>query len=612
MAGSREELLAAVFHSASEAMSIIGLDGTILAWNPAAEKLFGYSQAEAVGALSPQVNPDGSPSESARAIEALRRGEKVVEQILPRVSKDGQPLYISITFSPLVVAGELRAVLTASRDVTERHRMAEELQHREREQARLASLVETTHDAVFSRDREGRILTWNRAAEQLYEYTAEEAVGQLWTMLIPPDRLSFVKARANTVSPERPLIDSHNVNVTKSGRHIHVSVTVSPIRGADGEEIGASVIARDLTERHHAEEVARTLAAKEEQLRASQKMEAIGSLAGGVAHDFNNLLTVILASSALALGRLSVRDPMYRELTEIQAAAERAAALTRQLLTFSRHRVLQLAVLDVGSVVGELEPMLRRLIGEDVELLLSSPSGLPPVTADRDQLGQVLVNLVANARDAMPGGGRLGIEVSVCELDAKFASTHLGVKSGRHVMLKVSDSGQGMDSETKARIFEPFFTTKGERGTGLGLAMVFGIVKQFDGTIWVDSEPGKGTSFSIYLPCSDKPLRTFKEPSTPKVLHGAETILLVEDEPAVRAVVRAVLQNSGYCVLDAQGPGDALILSEQHEGKIHLLLTDVVMPRMSGPQLAKRLLETRPGMRVIYMSGYTGHALMNG
>jgi two-component system cell cycle sensor histidine kinase/response regulator CckA len=359
-------------------------------------------------------------------------------------------------------------------------------------------------------------------------------------------------------------------------------------------------------------EAASTLQLAETQLRQSQKMEAVGMLAGGIAHDFNNLLSVILCYSELLAGDLKPGDPMRSDLQDITDAGMRAAALTQQLLAFSRRQALQINTLDLNEVFGGMEPMLRRVIGEDVELtLLTSEIGM--VRADRGQVEQIIMNLTVNARDAMPRGGKLTVETAEVVLDEAYAALHSGMTAGPHVMLAISDTGEGMDDATLARVFEPFFTTKAVgKGTGLGLATVFGIVRQSGGTIWASSEVGKGTTFEIYFPIS--PAAPDEVPATPpmerRTLRGSETILVVEDEERVRAVVCTILRKYGYAVLQAQSGGDALIIAEQHPDPIHLLLTDVVMPRMSGRELAERLLKDRPNMKLLYTSGYTDDAVV--
>ena len=350
----------------------------------------------------------------------------------------------------------------------------------------------------------------------------------------------------------------------------------------------------------------------EQQLRHAQKMEAVGRLAGGVAHDFNNILSVILSYTEMYLEELKPEDPFRVDLEEIHKAAMRAVGLTRQLLAFSRKQILQPRAVDLNRTVSSLATMLERLLGENIELSLLTAPQSHDVHADPGQLEQVIVNLAVNARDAMPTGGKLTIETSAVELDEKFAAKHFNIKPGQYVMLALSDTGVGMDEATRNRIFEPFFTTKGpDKGTGLGLAMVFAIVEQSGGSIWVYSELGRGTTFKIYLPRARRTSDTAEIPAmTSAHVGGHETILLVEDDDAVRVLVRTILRRHSYTVLEAQNGGEAFLISEQFQGPIHLLLTDVIMPRMSGRQIAERLSLLRKDMKVLYMSGYTDDAIV--
>jgi signal transduction histidine kinase/ActR/RegA family two-component response regulator len=367
---------------------------------------------------------------------------------------------------------------------------------------------------------------------------------------------------------------------------------------------------REIAERQRAEEALRK---SEDQLRHSQKMDAIGRLAGGVAHDFNNLLTVILSYSDLLLARTDAGSEARTGLTEIQRAGRRAAELTRHLLAFSRRQVLDPAILDLNEILKSLNAMLPRLLRESVELTFSLAPDLGRIRADRGQVEQVVMNLVVNARDAMPEGGKLLMETANVDLDADYAAGHLGVLPGPYVLLAVSDTGIGMDRATQARAFEPFFTTKEQgKGTGLGLSTVFGIVQQSGGAIWLYSEPGQGATFKIYLPRVEGAVRPLVLPETTAARpRGTETILLLEDEEQVRAIARSILADAGYHVLVAATPAEALLVSERHPTRIDLLLTDLVMPKMNGKQVSEKIRFLRPGIRVLFMSGYTDDVILH-
>lgn len=428
------------------------------------------------------------------------------------------------------------------------------------------------------------------------------AIGNYWAAQHKPtaQQLKLLQALADSTS-----IAIENVGLYRELEN-RVKERSIALQAANEAEMAAR---HELEERLRAESA---LTRVEAQLRHAQKMEAVGQLAGGIAHDFNNLLSVILGYSALSLEELRAGDPLRESFEEIQVAGERAAALTRQLLAFSRQQVLEPKVIQLGDVVSDMQKMLGRLIGEDISLEVRAGAKLDGILADVGQIEQVLMNLVINARDAMPRGGKLTIELSNIELNEEYAGTHLGIKRGNYVMLAVSDTGTGMDTETQARIFEPFFTTKEVgRGTGLGLSTVYGIVKQSGGHVWVYSELGEGTTFKVYLPAhhSAQPESTVELPEISR-LTGTETILLVEDDDQVRGITRDILRKNGYYVIEARNAGEALLICEQHRQRIHLLLSDVVMPQMSGVQLAQRLGEGRSDMKVVCMSGYTDEAAL--
>jgi len=388
----------------------------------------------------------------------------------------------------------------------------------------------------------------------------------------------------------------------RDGTPIWVEIYVRAIRDEAGGILHYEGSMKDVTERKHLEE----------QLIQARKMEAIGRLAGGIAHDFNNLLTAITGYADLLLMRLGRADPLRRDVEEIKKAGERAASLTRQLLAFSRKQMLRPEILDLNRVISDMEGMLRRLIGEDIDLVTVLEPGLGRVEADPGQIEQVILNLAVNARDAMPQGGKLTFETANVDLDEAHARQHPEVRPGSYVMLLVSDTGVGMDEETKSHIFEPFFTTKkrGE-GTGLGLSTVYGIVRQSGGYIWVDSKPGCGATFRIYLPRVDKTAETSEQREEPsEARRGSETILVVEDEDVVRELACKVLRESGYTVLEARDGEQALEVCKRHNGPIHLVIADVVMPGINGRELVERLMSLHPGVRALYTSGYTDDTIV--
>ena len=489
----------------------------------------------------------------------------------------------------------------------ERRRVVEALRETEE---RFRQVYDEAPVGYHELDKEGRIIRVNRRELEMLGYTELELLGRpVWKFVVEEEmtRQVIMAKIAGDVSFHETFERTYR---RKDGTTLPVLIEDRVISDEKGRITGIRSMIEDITERRRAEEALRK---SEEQLRQWQRVEAIGRLAGGVAHDFNNLLMTIKGCSELLLGELDSRDSRREEVEEIRKAAERATALTRQLLAFGRRQVLQPQVLDLNEVVANMDRMLQRLIGEDIQLLTILDPELWPVKVDPGQIEQVIMNLAVNARDAMRGGGKLTIETANVVLDENYARRHVSVKPGPCVMLAVTDNGCGMDKETQSHLFEPFFTTKAKgEGTGLGLSTVYGIIKQSGGNIWAYSETGLGTTFKIYLPRVEEAVKTYKPKLSPTVSPGgSETILLVEDEEAVRAIVSKILQNKGYTVLEAHHGHEALQLCKDHQGPIHLMVTDVVMPDMSGRELAERLISLRPELRVLFMSGYPDKAIVH-
>jgi PAS domain S-box-containing protein len=462
--------------------------------------------------------------------------------------------------------------------------------------------VHSSEDAIIGETLDGIITDWTAGAERLYTYEAREIIGKSISTLGTPERPEEMAAILERIGRGERVHPFDTVRRRKDGSLVDVAVTVAPIRDKNDRIIGAAAIHRNISERLRLEE----------EVRQSQKMEAIGQLAGGVAHDFNNLLTIINGYSAMLLGRPSLDASARSMAEEIQKAGERSASLTAQLLAFSRRQVLEPQLINLNECVKNVEKLLRRLIGEDVTLTTTLSSDLGNVRVDPGQIDQVIINLAVNARDAMPRGGKLIMETAHVDLDEVYAEGNPGVWAGRYVLLVVSDTGVGIDESTQAHIFEPFFTTKAQgQGTGLGLAVVHGIIAQSGGHISVSSKLGQGTTFKIYFPQVEG-LRTTRKShaGTGETPRGSETILLVEDEGAVRKLALRTLEMAGYTVLEAAHGGEGVRVAEQHQGPIHLLVSDVVMPEMGGCLLAERLAATRPGMKVLFLSGYTDDAMV--
>ncbi len=472
-----------------------------------------------------------------------------------------------------------------------------------RAEEKYRSMIENASYGIFSSTAEGRFTSANPALIRMLGYDSAQ---DLMAVDIARDVFLNPEERAELIKLFREAGRIEGLEVQwkrRDGSPMTARLSVRIIESEQGEIEGFEGIVEDVTERRFLEE----------QLRQSQRMEAIGKLAGGVAHDFNNLLTAIVGYSQVTLSSLDKSDPRRQNIEEVYRAGKRAADLTRQLLAFSRKQILQPRDINLNRVIADLEKMLRRLIGEDIEMITRFDPDLGTVKADPGQIEQVIVNLVVNARDAMPEGGMLMIETANVELDEFYARRHISVRPGLYALIAISDTGVGIDEETQSRIFEPFFTTKElGKGTGLGLSTVYGIVKQSGGNIWVYSEKEKGTTFKIYLPVIEQEatLEEREEVET-ESLRGSETILIVEDDEGVRGLARLVLRDAGYRVLEAGNGLEAIQISQQHEGPIHLMLSDVVMPQMSGSDLARRIARLRPDMKVILMSGYTETAIMN-
>jgi PAS domain S-box-containing protein len=506
--------------------------------------------------------------------------------------KDHELYWTQATIAPVKSAdGTVTHFVAIQEDITEQKLGAEALRESE---ARYRAIADATFDGILV-SRDGVILDVNRGIVEIFGYPVEEVVGQTLDRFVAPEsRAQVLRLFGASVEGVFEIVGQR-----RDGSTVRLECIVR--NSTHGGQPARLTALRDVSQRR----------ALEAQLRQAQKMEAVGRLAGGVAHDFNNLLTVITSYSQLLMEDMGTADPRRADLAEIQKAAGGAATLTRQLLAFSRQQVLEPKVIDLDEVVAGAGKMLKRLIGEDVELVTVLAPDLGMVKADPGQIEQVIMNLAVNARDAMPDGGKLTIETTNVVLGEEYTREHLPVPAGSYALLSVSDTGTGMDEATKARLFEPFFTTKDQgKGTGLGLATVYGIVKQSGGFIWVYSELGQGTTFKVYLPRVDEAVSESAAPAPPQSLHGSETVLIAEDAAPVRSVAREVLRRHGYRVLAAADGPSALELAAAHPGPIDLLITDVIMPEMSGRQLADRLRDLRTTLRVLFVSGYTDDAIV--
>jgi two-component system cell cycle sensor histidine kinase/response regulator CckA len=569
----------------------------IVAANAAASELYGYSREEL---LALGLDDLRAPEDRAQLAQALlATHDAVVVGTARHRRKDGRIIHVEGRNHLTSLGGRpVRYVVVL--DQTGRHEAeAAKLES----EGRLQRTIDNMMEGYTILGHDLRYLYVNRVAAQQARLEKEQLLGRTPMELYPNFEASGMYALLQRCIHERAPVQVEEELTLADGHKVHFEVNVQPTPE------GLAILSIDTTERRRAAEARESL---EEQLRQSQRMDAVGRLAGGVAHDFNNILSIIIGYGECLLRDLAAGDPRRADMLEIQSAAERAAQLTKQLLLFSRQQVLELRVLDLNAVIGGIEKMLRRVLGEDLELCVVLGPGLGRIRADQGNIEQVIMNLVVNARDAMPSGGRLTMETADVSLDEVFVRAHLDTEPGPYVMLAVTDTGVGMDKATRLRVFDPFFTTKERgKGTGLGLSTVFGIVRQLGGGIFVYSEPGRGTTFKVYLPRSEGEVDSPRSPSPTVSLHGTETILLVEDDEAVRAVARRILERTGYRVIVAQDTADALRLPEHTLEPVHLLLTDLVMPGMSGVELATRLMARWPELKVLYMSGYTDGSIVS-
>ncbi len=603
--------LASVVDSAMDGIIAIDSEQQVVLFNPAAEALFGCPRDQAIGQHLERFIPERYRANHRIQVSEFSRTGATTRAMgrlgtLYGLRADGTQFPIEASLSKAQVAG--KSIYTAIlRDVTERTESVERLRDSEE---RFRQLTEHIDEVFWMTDFAKTTMLyvspayeriWGRSCQSLYANPGD------WLEAVHPDDRAGVREAALTRQAQGTYDEEYRI-VRPDGSLRFIHDRAFPVPDSDGNPYRMVGVAEDVTERTRANEERSRL---ESQLRQSQKMEAIGRLAGGVAHDFNNMLGVILGYADVALRKLRPIDPIYKHLHEIRDAGQRSAELTRQLLAFSRQQAIAPQVLDLNAQLRGMERLLQRVIGEDVTLEFALAPDLWPVLMDKSQVDQALANLAVNSRDAMPDGGRLTVETANVSVDSAYCQHRPGSQPGDYVMLAVSDTGLGMDEVTRERAFEPFFTTKPEgKGTGLGLATIYGIVRQNDGFVDIYSEPGQGTTIRLYLPRSQQDVAAVGATASLAVpARGHETVLLVEDQDQLREIARALLEELGYTVLEAASPGDAIVLCERHTGPVHLLLTDVVMPTMNGRDLAQRILALKPGIRTLFTSGYTADTI---
>jgi len=572
----------------------LSTDGSITSLNPSFEKTTGFRSADLIGEnFARLVHPDDLPLVN-EAFRKVLRGETLPAFELRTLSKSGDYLVGEFMATPQMEEDRLVGMFGIARDITERKR-AEEALHRSEE--RFRGLIETSSDWVWEVDGNCVYTYVSPKIRELLGCEPQEVLGKTPFDLMPRGEAQRVATLVGPLfSSQRPFSSMENVNLHKDGRVVVLETSGVPFFDSQGVFCGYRGIDRDITERKRLEE----------QLRQAQKMEAVGQLAGGIAHDFNNILTAIMGYGNLLRMKMADDEPLIPYVQQILASSERAADLTRSLLAFSRKQIINPKPVDVNAIIRKVEKLLVRLIGEDIEMRTVLAREDLTVMADSGQIEQVLMNLVTNARDVMPHGGLLTIATGLTALDEEFIKVHDCVKPGTHAVISVSDNGTGIDEETRDRIFDPFFTTKElGRGTGLGLSIVYGIVRQHEGHITAESEPGKGTTFNVYLPVIDSGVKE-DNASKPEMLPGgSETVLLAEDDEAVRGLTKSVLEKFGYSVIEASHGEDAIKKFKEERDRIEVVILDVIMPKMNGKEVYEEIKRIQPRTKALFMSGYT-------